>query len=119
MPPHSRIVLPYHSGKCPDAQASAKFARLNWGSGNNDVRSLIEPAPASRTLASAIHANGKIHSKAAAGRQHEPATLRFIVDAALQVAQRDDRDGEQECHAGYGRGRGQANIVVLMRLLIT
>src|SRR5665213_2151502 len=113
MPPHSRIVLPYHNGKCPDSQASAKLVRLNGGAGNKDARS-IEPALACRMLASAIQANDKIHSKAAvAGSKSQPA-LRFIMNAALQVAQRDHRDGKQECHTDHRRGRGQSYIVVLM-----
>src|ERR1700677_4154396 len=117
MPPQSKIVLPYQSGKWPDAQASAKFARLNGGAGSKDARS-ADPALPCRKLASAIQANGTAHSKAAAQGNSMTRNLSFIMDPALQVAQGNHRQGKQERHADHRRGRRQAGIVILMRLLI-
>src|ERR1700733_1711589 len=116
MPPHSRMVLRYQSGKWPEVQASVKFARLNGPAGNSEAMSAA-PASPGRRLATAIQANGIAHSSAMA-HSSSVTILRFIMNPAFERTQRHDGQREQECNADYGRRRGETGVVVLMRLLV-
>src|SRR5580692_977869 len=119
MPPHISTVLRYHSGKWPSVQASEKLLKANGPAGRSEARS-IAPAWLGRRLATAIQANGIAHSSAAAHSSSRTSgrASGFIVDASLQGAQRDDRQGEQDGDADYGGGRGEADVVVLRGLLV-
>ena len=120
MPPHTRTVLRYHSGKLPLFQASAKLSQPERPGGVSEAMSSA-PARRGRSDATAIQANGTAQTSAAAQRpQVAPAAAphALIMDAAFESAERDHRQREQRRDADHGRRRGEAGVVVLLRLLV-
>src|SRR5579862_9995521 len=116
MPPHSNRVLRYHSGKFPLCQAAAKLPNPNGPAGVSEAMSAGTPG---RKDATAIQANGTAHSAAAAPATIDTATrpLAFIVDPALEGAERDNRQGQQRRDADH-RGRRSEPIIVILRCLL-
>src|SRR5271155_76663 len=94
MPPHIRNVLRYHSGKLPLFHASTKLPSPNGPAGVSEAMSGGTPG---RSDATAIQANGTAQSSAAAlvasNAQSLPST--FIMDAAFDEPERDQREAEQ------------------------
>src|SRR3974377_1205419 len=117
MPPHMVRVFRYQSGKSPLFHAMKKLSNLNGPDGVSEAISLGIPG---RNDATAIQANGTAHSKAAAltpssrMRRHSA----FIMYAALERAERDQRQRQQCGDADHRRRRGEPKIVILRCLLI-
>src|SRR3984893_7740103 len=117
MPPHIMSVFRYQSGKLPLCQASAKLRNPNGPAGVSEAMSAGTPG---RSAASAIHANGTIQTSAAAlaaasaMRRHSA----FIMDPALEQAERQQRQGQQSRNADHGSRGGEPDIVILRRRLL-
>src|SRR5271154_4822460 len=117
MPPHIRTVLKYHSGKLPLCHASAKLVRPNGPLGASEATSGGTPG---RSDATAIQANGTAQSSAAALVASNAQSLQstFIMDAAFDEPERDQREAEQRRNTDDRRRRVGASVVILRRLLV-
>src|SRR5215470_13968622 len=117
MPPHTRTVLKYHSGKLPLRHASTK---LTMPKGPDGVSAAMSAGTPGRNDATAIHRNGTAHSTAAAPAMTSTSARlsALIMNAALEGAEREEGQRQQRADADHGGRGGEAGVVVLRRLLI-